>query len=367
MNVASEVSPRRGGISPIVVAGILIIAMTTLFQGLGFCWGLERNLMRMLPSSIAPQAPRVALLQLEKGSSGEFSEMDAALALRGLEQLHPRSVTILGTVRREEGAMDFLPAMLARLKESKGHFPVMIPVIPSSEAHYAPLPWLLSGNPPFSWPTLAGREDNESVGSFLTEADSAAGIPLFARTETGGVGSLWWRTLLETIPPAAQARLLFGKVLLLGNHAAVMINSLGRCDADGVPCVRTAMDEFLLRIEQRERGIISPGFDGIWSGAFVVIGTPDDLPKSMVFQSLLERLSMARLVPWTQAVIAALCIATLLLLSKATLPAKLLAAALIVISAGTASFLLISHCLLFPWLPCVMSALFLLLIPSRRG
>ncbi len=359
-------APGRGVTPVLVVAGVLLILLCAVLQGLGFCRVLERGLLRQLPSSLTPKAPRVAMLELEKDNGGEFAEMDAALALRGLEQLHPRSVTILGTVKREEGSMDFLPAMLTRFRETKGHFPVMIPVPPSSDARYAPLPWL-DVNPPPSWTTLAGKSDNGSDGSFLTDADQGTGIPLFGKTETGSAGSLWWRTLLETLPAVSQARLLFDQILLSGNQAPLRLTASGRFDAAGAPCPRAPLDEFLLRMEQREQGSNSPGFDGIWADAVVVIGTADDLPKAMVFQSLLEQASLSRLAPALQALVALLCILPLIALKGGSFMLRMTAALLIVITAGTITFLLIRHGLLFPWIPAAVSALLLLLIPSPRG
>jgi len=119
-------------------------------------------------------------------------------------------------------------------------------------------------------------------------------------------------------------------------------------------------------MERREQGSNSPGFDGIWSDAFVVIGTTDDLPKATVFQSLLEQVSLARLGPWTQAIITALCIVTLLLLTKGTLTIRLTASALIMVAVIAAFLLLLARGILFPFLPVMLTAL-LLPLSSQRG
>jgi hypothetical protein len=296
-----------------LLIGVTLIFIVTVLQALGFCNPLEQGLihaLRRIFPALLPQAHRTVLLSFES-SPGGFPSMDVAMALRGLGELHPRSLLIDGTLAPENGPVPFLPSLFTRLKEADVTLLVPQPA-PSASAstrfRAVPLARYSLGPPHPGWPILPGKAVPGIGNAFLPESRNAPNsLPLFSSTSDGStIGSLWWWAL-----PAAERQtpfLLFGKLLLLGNHAPLRLTPTGETlpSASSPPesFMEIPLDDFLLRMEQRDQGILSPSFDGLWNNATVVLGTHDNLPEAAAMAALLDETSWRHLALGTQILLA---------------------------------------------------------------
>jgi hypothetical protein len=276
---------------------IALLFALSFLQGIGAFWGLERSLIHRLPKQWHPEQRKIILLQFEKNDSG-LKPMDVALALRGLEKLHPARLVISGGIAGDQEAMPMLFNLIAKAEKAK--IRIISPEVPSSEAIYRPVP-LGRYDPPVwlglrqKWQTLPGSLFNKGEGCFLPSQASVpdGSLQLFAETKYGEViPSLWWMALDDPlrIPPANSLWLLGGRILLLPNRSILFLNERG----GALPAPKeggriVAFDDFLLQMEQKERGTLSPVFDALWNDSIVILGTMSDLENVAVFSSLEEK------------------------------------------------------------------------------
>jgi hypothetical protein len=261
----------------------IMAVLAVLLAGLVEASGLLRPRESLLPGLIgipSPARARTVFLSLPDGRDGA-DPMEVALLLRGLSMLHP-SVILLAPEHPASGdAARFVEGVKGQLAE-KG-IRLVEAVRPSPESLWRPVP-LSRYLPPGisdrkeSLPVIPGTAPAEGTLRYIQEPPPKPGnLSLLSVTATGELaGSLWWEGLMQG-QPNAPAWLLADHLLLLPNHAPLP-SAGGSLSTPRVPALlRTVTsDDFLLRMEERERGGISPDFDSLWEDAVVVVG-----PSSM--------------------------------------------------------------------------------------
>ena len=352
-----------------------LIVLTALLQGLGFFQQLEIKVTEFLPSHVLPKSPKVMELILEVGPEG-FSTMDLAMSLRALSQCRPRCVIVNGMIEPEKGSVPLLPGIIARMSNN-ANITLVIPQSPAPEALFRAVPLIHYSYPlldvNFRWPLLSGKSVPGSGVAYLPDTqDSKDKLPLLAKTSDGStVGSLWWWGLPQAVKKSPPF-LLGNSLLFLANHALLQLTPTG-----GVPLadkggafLQLPLDDFLLKMEQKERGSISPAFDAIWKDSTVVIGSIADTPKVSAFSTLLEESSFKRLPLWSQAVMALGWMVLFLLITSSPsglryLPRWLLPLIITVIVIFT-TLLLMHQGIIIPSLPGIATALLLLFCNSDK-
>jgi hypothetical protein len=279
------------------VLGIVLILLFAVLQGLGFFQPLEKILRQYLPLRILPESPRVILVSLESGDQG-YRAIDSAMALRALRLLTPRCVIIDGVIEPELGNIPLLPNIISRLRSSGTSLILPQFSAPSSRfqavslIRYSLYPERLSGWPQFEGKSLPGTGDAFLLNPLQAPPEEALlpPLPLLATTAEGStIGSLWWWALPSEI--RAIPLLLFGKILFLGNHTPLYLPPSGEVQLSAGAVIEMPLDNFLLHIEHKEQGTISPSFDSLWKNATVVLGTHAALAQAAVFASLLQETS----------------------------------------------------------------------------
>ena len=348
---------------------IPLIFLAALLQGLGFSQQLEKGLLHLLPMHLRPEAPRIILLSLEKGAAGD-SPLDVAMVLRGLTQFHPECVIVNGKIEPEQGTVPLLPSILARLTNHMG-ITLILPESPSPETLFRSVPlvrYSLSEKQS-DWPILSGRSGPGTGAAYLPK-DQPIGnhnLPLLAKSSDGAtIGSLWWWCLpweTRTHPPF----LLCDTILLLANHAPLHLTSSGEVSqsGNGETFREIPLDDFLLKIEQKERGVISPTFDSLWKNATVVLGTHDDSVTISMLAALLQAIFFRRLPLWSQTMMIRGWMFLFFLIKNRRggidqLPRWLLPLLITLIVIFTTLFLM-HQGIIIPFLPGIVTALLLLL------
>ena len=367
---------RRWPQDGILLCGLLLLIVLAILQAAGCFWSVERSLIHLLPKNWRPESSRTILLQTERGETG-FKALDVAMALRGLAQLHPAQIVIDGLISPDQEAMPLLPDLLARIKEEK--ILVIQPESPSPEAEYRPIP-LCSYNPPAcmglpsSLQTLPGSLSNKEMGTFLPAPGTAPDISLqlLAETRYGEViSSLWWPALTSVITTTQASMspiwLLAGRLLILPNHSTLFLDGKGNAQPlQREQACMESLDDFLLQMEQKERGTLSPGFDALWSNSTVILGTADDMDRIALLSSLRDRIFWMRLPLLLQGAILFVWIALILGARKLKPLLRGCLAGMLMIGTAGASLLAIRHGLILPFLPPLITTL-LLLIPVGFG
>ncbi len=364
------------------ILGILLIFVVAVLQGLGFCQPLEKSLRQHLPPRFLPESPRVILLSLESGDQG-YRAIDIAMVLRGLGLLHPRCVIVDGAIELEQGTVPFLPNILSRMQGS-GIF-LILPQCsaPASQfeaislIHYEFRAEMLSSFSPLStWPKFEGKALPGTGNAFLpmphvsqvsrSETTLPSLLPLLAKTTEGStIGSLWWSAIPSKI--RATPLLLFGKILLLDNHTPLHLTPSGEGKLSDGRVIDMPLDDFLLHIEQKEQGSISPSFDSLWKNATVVLGTPAALPQATALATLLEETTYAYLSLWAQTLIMLSCITIFFLAQKLrgvpSIPRWLIFLTLVLITLllSSVTFLYLQQGIMIPFLPGIITALLVLI------
>ena len=332
------------------------------------------RLFRFFRDVGSSRQPKTLLLSMETGNQG-FHVIDIAMALRGLGKLHPDRIVIDGILAREEESLPLLSGVLLQLEEKK--IEVIQPQIPSGQALFNPVP-LCRYDPQTlfgienRWDLLAGSISNRGEGCFLPAKKAGTQqpvLPFFAETRYGEVvGSLWWRALTGSQKPLLPGKLwlLGGRVLLLPNSAPLVLGVNGSIEYRGATdCKIIPFDDFLLQIEQKERGMLSPDFDTEWNHATVLIGTPDDLPPVSVLSLVRERISWKHPSLAIQAGMTALWIILLSLLDGTPRKIRLAAALLLLLGTPVGTAMALHHGMLIPFLPPFFTG-FLLLLPGGK-
>lgn len=368
----------------LLLIGSLIIVGAAILQAVdcGLLWTWERKVIRSLPAAWQPTLPKMVLLSMGAGKEG-FAPLDLAIALRGLWKLHPARVLIHGTIAPAPAnePIPLLQGVISRLGEEG--MEIIIPQTPSPERLWQFLP-LCCYEPPAAlrakaeWPLAQGHAAPSGKESFLPNDDREANtLPLFATTEQGEIiGSLWWKAVASFTPPSLPSTagtiwLLGRRILIFPNHAVIPLNEHGAIvGGKSLPpreCKMVPLADFLLKMEQKERGTLSPDFDALWENSMVIIGTPSDLTRVSLLAAVQSRLALRCLPILLQAALALLWITLLVLGYRHTRKARITLAIILIFLSVIASLFALHHGWILPWLPPLLTSLFLLiLVPILR-
>jgi hypothetical protein len=349
--------------------GLFLIGFLALYQAMGFCQPLEQSIFRHLPMALMQESPRVILITLENTPRG-YHAMDVAMVLRGLGglgNLHPRSVLVNGRIEPEEGPVHFLPDLISRFK-SLPEIQMIVPQAPSPSAlfQFVPLIRYSFHSKTNDWFTIEGKSipgagDATILSLPQIEGEDLYRLPLFAKTTTDDspVGSLWWWALpgdFHRHPPL----LLLGSILVLSNHSVLHLSPQAEFKPSSEGSIQEmALDDYLLAIEQKEQGTISPTFDSLWNNATVILGTHHDAAKATALAALLQEIAWGHLSLPIQMMMALMCALIFLFSKKLTLMKQWIFAFLFFsIIIGT-TLILLHHRIIFPFLPGICTALLL--------
>jgi hypothetical protein len=353
----------------IAYVGAVLIAAAAFLQALGLepvSLSLSQA-PRFLPEGFLPATPKIIWLSMQPESGG-FVPLDAAMALRGLGKLNPSRIVILGKVNKDPDSLTLLEGIHGHLRENG--IRVIKESLPSGESLWRPVP-LCRYTPPAPLilesplPRIEGKVAPEGKESFPAGIGELT-FPLFRVTDAGDVtGSVWWEMLLPS-KVTGPFWLLGGRLLLFPNHAPLLLSDGAlRILPPPSPVTVMPLDLFLLRIEEKERGMIRPDFETLWEGATVVLGESGKEDSISRITTLRENMAIGRLPLIAQAMIAALLIIALFAsgrYSRATRLCSALALLVISIVAGTVA---LHHGLLLPLLPAILTALCLCVMKSR--
>jgi hypothetical protein len=300
--------------------------------------------------------------------SGGFVPLDVAMALRGLGKLNPSRVVILGKVNKDPDSLTLLEGIHGHLRVNG--IRIIEESLPSGESLWRPVP-LCRYTPPaphiLESPLLGidGKVVPEGMQSF-PQGYGELTFPLFRITEAGDVaGSVWWEMLLPS-KITGPFWLLGGRLLVFPNHAPLLLSDGAlRIIPPESPVAVMPLDLFLLRIEEKERGMIRPDFETLWEGASVVLGESGTEFSISRISSMRENMAIGRLPLIAQAMIAAILIIALLCSGRSSRATRLYSAlALLVISIG-AEIVCLHHGLLLPILPATLTVMCLCAMKSR--
>jgi hypothetical protein len=347
--------------------GILLILILAASESIGLFHRGEQYLARHLPSRFQPEAQQVILLTLEKGPQG-FSPLDVAMALRGLGKFHPRCILLNGTIQAEQSAVPLLPGIVSKVQAIPG-LKLIIPQVPSPEAEFQSLSLIrysLSSTP-IAWPRLEGNAIPGKGAAYLPPASLDAALPLLATVVHGvPVASLWWWALPDSLH-ASPPLLLFGTHLFLNQRTQLQLTSAGALPPAILgEFIQMPLEDFLLQIEKKEQGSISPTFDSLWDKSTILIGTGADVASATALASLLQEVSWHHLPMWGECTLTLFCLVLFLVSRWQTLFPNYIGSLFLGIALAITALLLLPHGLLFPMLPVVATALLLLLPQSNK-
>jgi hypothetical protein len=378
--------PSPSGITPVakkgdqvrtglLTAGLIAILAASVIEASGFLRPWESRLPELLglPS---PVRAGTVFLSLPDTSGGEPDPMDTILLLRGLSMLHP-SLILLATqhppegdvARLFQGVKDRLREQGIRLAEAS---------IPSPESLWQPVPLcrylppgsLCQNRHDGSLPSVAGKAPAEGGGYCPDLSGTDPGIlPLLAITSSGEIaGSIWWKGLMQG-QPNAPVWLLADHLLLLPNHAALPFSSGGiRIPSDLAVPGSVSSEDFLLRMEERERGSLRPDFDSLWDRSVVVIGPSSLLPMASVLNTLRHMTALGAFsLTWQIALMISLSLLLIVLFSLRRRTALILTG-MLVAAALTGTLWSLRQGILPPILPWVVASAFSIAAPlTGRG
>lgn len=366
-SLPSQTSERRlsSARRHLLSAGILAIMVAAVIQACGLPLALESRLPELLglPSPHTPRLAKVVFLPLTTDGSNDSILMETALVLRGLAMLHPSLVLLAAEKPTSADSEKLLENVKHHLREQG--IPLLEGIAPSAESLWRPVPLCRYLLPRFSEAkeslgTVPGSAPPE--GSFLSlPQEESASLPLLSITSSGEiVGSLWWKGLMHG-QPKAPVWLLADHLLLLPNHTVLRFAQGGVAIPRVVPEVPSlASDEFLLRMEERERGNLSPEFDSLWENTIVVVG-PASL-HTMVsalsfFRGMTARGSLSLTGQGVLMVVLMMLLCVVFSLRQR--PALLLAAALLVVGALGCCWALSQGVIppILPWVVTLAAAL----------
>ena len=332
---ASEKKPWQVARASVLIAGMLAMVLATTIEATGFLRPWESRLPNLIgiPS---PAQDQTVFLSLGNGTEEGSDSMDVALVLRGLSMLHP-ALILLATEHPASGeTAQLLQGVKDQLRE-KG-IPLSEAFPSSSERLWRPVPlcrYLLPGSADRkeSLPSVVGSAPAEGISRVLAlPSQDPEILPLLSATASGEIaGSLWWEGLLKG-QPNAPVWLLGDHLLLLPNHAALPFVRGGVLIPHDLAIPRSVTsDDFLLKMEERERGSLSPDFDSLWDRTIVVVGPPSLLPMTSALASLREMTALGSLTLATQTgIMMLLAIVVLAVFSLRRRESLLLSAALLI-------------------------------------
>lgn len=281
-------SPRMRTI--FLVSGMSVILLASVIQALGLALPWESRLPELLGIPSPVQA-RTVFLSLPDGNGEASDPMDVPLVLRGLSMLHPSMILLASEHPSSGDSAQLLQGVKDQLRE-KG-IPLTEAVPPSPESLWRPVP-LCRYFPPGcsdrqeSLPSIQGTAPAEGILRYLPDPTAEPGIlPLLSSASSGEIaGSFWWEGLMQG-QPNAPVWLLADRVLLLPNHAALPFAKGGLFIPHDLSLPRSVTsDDFLLKMEEKERGSLSPDFDSLWERAVIVVGPSSLLPMTSALATL---------------------------------------------------------------------------------
>jgi hypothetical protein len=349
----------------LLILGILAILIAGVIQASGLLLAWESRLPALLSLPSPKVAPTIFIPLSALANSSEAdsnSDMDTTLVLRGLSMLHPSLVLLASQVPSSSDAELLLGGVKMQLRD-KG-IALIEGMAPDSLNRWHPVPlcrYLLPR--PLaskeSLPLIAGSAPPEGTLRSLpsaTKESPAASLALLSATSNGEiVGSLWWEGLLHA-QPNAPVWLLADRLLLLPNHAALPCSQGNLALPRNMPVVPTvASEDFILKMEEHERGSANPDFDSLWQNALVVIGPPSLQPLVAAMTALRSMTAWAAFTLIAQLAI----VVTLLILVSFTLllPQKsaLLLTIVLLLGGILGSWWSFHHGILPPILPWIIA------------
>jgi hypothetical protein len=366
---------RGKRLHPVLIAFFcIILVLVSFLQLLPVTNPLEEHLLHKLPSSFLPRftaEPSVRLLELPC-TNGTLDSLDVAMALRGMGKLHPTRIMISGKVSGDHESEQLLQGVLGTTR-AEG-----IDVI-HAQGDYHSVPLCLYDPPSFicspcTLETLPGMISNKDRGCFLPVARSdQAGIQLFAQTNRGeAAGSIWWELLQELMHPNggvisaenAPVWLLGGRLLVFPDRATVFLTKHGMMpitNSSEIPPKAMTQEDFLLGIEQKERGEKSPDFETFWNDALVIIGKESDLPSLATLHHVASLLKWRHLSWISQLLLGIGCILLFLIGVRSGKPATFHLAALLIVSTLIVTILFLRHGIIIQWLSPAITSLSLVI------
>lgn len=340
------------------LSAVVLIATLTMMTAGGLFTTIEGYLVSSLPKSLKPFETNAVMLSLENNRES-LNAMDVALSLRGLFFLQPRSITICENMESAPDAAPVTPAIANRITQfDRRGISVNQPGTNSTDESRKELPLrcipLPKSFPSFPFKLAGLAENNRSINS--------SALPLFVRSAQGNTeGTVWWDAIDQKlrIPPPT---LLFGRILILNNFCPLPLNAFGDLSLPYSLKPRTmALDDFLFRMEEKERGTINPGFEEIFHDAVVFIAPRRDLGRVSTMAAVLDLLLYSRLSPLLQGILF-LCWVLLFCFSmNLCLRFRILIAGVMFASIIGATLLLIRQGVLLPAEP-VLAACLLIVI-----
>ncbi len=214
---------------------ILLIVAAVLVERSGMGWSLERPLVQFLAKKTARQLPRVTavILPMTGNPTKTLAPQDVALTLRASWSFHPRAIVVT------EPLGDFSNGPFSLIKEGV-------------ETGFVE-------GVPFFYEQLFSVEKNVSL---IAE-------PLF---------------------------LLGGHLLFCSDNRVLWLNApTNLLSAKQEKIKVLALDDFLLKREEMERGEIRPDLDVFFRNQIVLIGGSETVAQGEHLQSALEQLSVRHL------------------------------------------------------------------------
>jgi len=357
--------------SPILsIAFGSIILLATFVQLLGLTWLFEEHLFLSLPPSILPNYPPTpAIRPLElPATNGTLASLDVAMALRGLGKLHPARILIAGKVTSDKESEQLLLGVLNTIRAEGIDIIQVQESSPAAEYHSVALcrydlPYWISA--PLRLESVPGKISNKGQYCFLpASADPSGALQLFAETNHGEiVGSIWWEIFREISrlgsmkpsPDISPVWLLGGRLLVFPERSPVFLTDRGSLPlkesrSDKVKSPTPRLENFLLGIEQKERGEKSAPFDMQWNDGLVVLCQESDLSSLETLQQLESQRAWRHLSWITQIVIGVGCIILLLIGVRSRRTPSLILAVLVTVTTLAATMLALRHGILIPWL-----------------
>lgn len=345
-----------------VCAACILILGGAMAEALGFGPNLHQWLRITPADRVVSHYPRTIFLKLGESSDG-IDPLDAAMALRGLGMLHPRCIVIPGAIRSGD-ATRFLDGLVNRLR-SRDTPPVSVVLqeTPDVRTSIRRFPAPVSSSIP---PGGIGSPFHPVGKTPIAQPpirDFPAMLPLlgFDGPTSDPRVTPWWNSL-PTAAAGSPARLFFGQLLLLPNNTPLFLHPDGSCEPKNPRSLAVvSLDDFLLRIEQMERGSISPDFMAAWNGATVVIGGDFWERPARQLSSLLRWAAFKRFPLTLQAILAVLFMLVFLSGYRRRIGTRLLISGLLALSVTVVWMAFLKQGTLFPILPGLIAAALLLM------
>lgn len=364
--------PKKMPSKPLAIPGLrilqglisaVLIAFAAVIQFAGVIQGSESLLIRTFHS----ENSSVVMLTSEK-TDGAFDPMEIAMLLRGLGKFKTERIVLNGSIREDADATPVLAGVLEGLKSQgvaiSGGGPL------GKERRYRSL-MLCQYQPPVPLrpSTILSIVDGktDASGTDCVQIGEGNGLlPLFAMTRDGEItGTSWWEAVSPTLS-SGSCWMIANRLLFFPDHAAIRLNPGGSLPVMKGACRIMMADDFLLAIEEKERGALRPGFDTLWNDAAVLIGSKDDEGAASSVAGLRNYISFRRLPMTAQVLLPLLWIILLFIMMPLPWIVRCTTGLLLIPVIVGVTWAGISHGILLPFLPALVLAL-LQFIPVSRN